>query len=126
MSRKTKGLPKSLYWIFLRGLRSDLTTLWACSVKYLIKISFCWSAVKLGTCWSGAGTVATDIAKAALLEHWTRSSSVAMIFFTRATNSHGQCCWVGTESDVRGKDEVPVISSGGGMAVLLYGMVESV
>jgi len=32
-------------------------------------------------------TVATEIAKAALLEHWTRSSSIAMIFFTLATDA---------------------------------------
>jgi hypothetical protein len=31
-------------------------------------------------------TVATEIAKAALLEHWTRSSSMAIIFFTLATD----------------------------------------
>jgi hypothetical protein len=31
-------------------------------------------------------TVATEIAKAALLEHWTRSSSIAIIFFTLATD----------------------------------------
>ena len=65
------------------------------------------------------GTVATDIANAALLEHWTRSSSVAMIFFTLATEIPGQSCPSGKHLNVRGRAEVPVTSSGGGIAVLL-------
>jgi hypothetical protein len=42
-----------------------------------------------------------------------------MIFFTRATDGLDQHCLMETELHVRGKDDVPVISSGGGMAVLL-------
>ena len=72
--------------------------------------------------WRYPGTVATDIANAALLEHWTRSSSVAMIFFTRATSRPDQRCPIGTFPDIRGREDVPVISSGGGIAVLLYGI----
>jgi hypothetical protein len=64
-------------------------------------------------------TVATDIANAALLEHWTRSSSVAIIFFTRATYHFGQQYSRGKYSDIRGREDVPVTSSGGGIAVLL-------
>jgi hypothetical protein len=55
--------------MFLRGLRSDLTTLCDCSTRCCRNIS-----------------VATVITKAALLEQLLMSSSCEMIFLTRATN----------------------------------------
>lgn len=61
--------PTSRYWIFLLGLRSDLTTLCDCSTRCCRNIS-----------------VATVITKAALLEQLLMSSSCEMIFLTRATN----------------------------------------
>ena len=61
--------PTSRYWMFLRGLRSDLTTLCDCSTRCCRNIS-----------------VATVITKAALFEQLLMSSSCEMIFLTRATN----------------------------------------
>lgn len=64
---------------------------------------------------------------AALLEQLEMSSSVAMIFFTRATGEYGQnigSTWLIVMSvDVRGNETVPVISLVGVIGVLLYGMV---
>jgi hypothetical protein len=54
--------------MFLRGLRSDLTTLCDCSTRCCRNIS-----------------VATVITKAALFEQLLMSSSCEMIFLTRAT-----------------------------------------
>ncbi len=42
-----------------------------------------------------------------------------MIFFTLATDCPGQHDSAGAECNIRGRADVPVISSGGGMAVLL-------
>jgi hypothetical protein len=60
--------PTSRYWMFLLGLRSDLTTLCDCSTR-------CWRNI----------SVATVITKAALLLQLLISSSWEMIFLTRAT-----------------------------------------
>jgi hypothetical protein len=62
--------PTSRYWMFLRGLRSDLTTLCDCSTRCCRNIS-----------------VATVITKAALLLQLLISSSCEMIFLTRATEN---------------------------------------
>jgi hypothetical protein len=107
--------PTSRYWMFLLGLRSDLTTLCACSTR-------CWRNI----------SVATVITKAALLLQLLISSSWEMIFLTRATANlldGVASLYRRIEQDVRGRDTVPVISLEGAMGVLLYGMaavVESV
>lgn len=69
--------PTSRYWMFRRGLRSDLTTLCDCSTRCCRNIS-----------------VATVITKAALLEQLLMSSSCEMIFLTRATNDVLDVCYV--------------------------------
>jgi hypothetical protein len=69
VDERGKGLPISLYAMFLRGLRSDLTTLYACSVKYRMKISCLCELQDNDHNRVGTRTVATEIAKAALFEH---------------------------------------------------------
>lgn len=53
------------------------------------------------------------------------SSSRDIIFFTRATRGISQTENVenGCGRDKRGREEVPVISCGGGIAALLYGIL---
>jgi hypothetical protein len=80
----------------------------------LLSVSHEFSRSRAAAC-----TVATDMANAALLEHWAMSSSVAMIFFTRATDLSGQRRPFDKYSDPRGKADVPEISSGDGIAALL-------
>jgi hypothetical protein len=63
--------------MFLRGLRSDLTTLCDCSTRCCRNIS-----------------VATVITNAALFEQLLMSSSCEMIFLTRATNDMLNVCFV--------------------------------
>ena len=63
-------------------------------------------------------SVATEMAKAAELEHCERSGSWEMIFLTRATEKLSQGNGEGVKC-LRGNVEVPVISSGGAMGALL-------
>jgi hypothetical protein len=68
------------------------------------------------------------MAKAALLEHVFRSSSAAMIFFTRATKVHArQQSFHGNSQNgnIRGSDTAPVGSFAGAIGVLLYGILEA-
>lgn len=44
LSRRATALERSRYWIFRRGFRSDLTTLWPCSAMCWMNIS--WRAVR--------------------------------------------------------------------------------
>jgi hypothetical protein len=71
--------------MFFRGFLSDLTTLWPCSARYRMNIS--WPHQCLGTVSEAdiARTVATAMVNVALLEHCTMSSSSWTIFFTRDT-----------------------------------------
>lgn len=65
-------------------------------------------------------TVATVMANAALAEHWLISSSICKMRFTRATckiKAHRRVDVLGDHS--QGSAVEPVISSGGGIVVLL-------
>lgn len=43
--------PRSRYWMLRRGLRSDLTTLWACSAMYWTNNS--WKKISIGALEEG-------------------------------------------------------------------------
>jgi hypothetical protein len=66
--------------------------------------------------------VATAITKAALFEHLSTSKSLCMIRFTLVTSIKSVYYLSVEKVFVHGNIATPVTSSGGGMAVLLYGI----
>jgi hypothetical protein len=72
-------------------------------------------------------SVAMAMAKAAFLEVCRRSGSAFMIFWTRATEvglvGYGEKDEVIWELDLRGRETCPLMSLGGAIGVLLYGIL---